>query len=170
MFCSSLGSGPRTCDPSKGAVLTVLKTWGWKPKFLSKVSLRRNWRLECGCKFCRDCRHLGLLDDGQFLQQQLRSLVFQRQFFNDRCHHRVCSLRPWAKRAVEAMVSIRDGWSNQETLSEASVSPRSIRDALGALEDLEGLALNVPLDDVTAWRNNWYWAAETFFRDPSSSS
>ena len=73
-------------------------------------------------------------------------------------------------RAVEAMVSTRDGWSNQETLSEASLSPRSIRDALGALRDLEGLTLKVPLDDVTAWRNSWYCAAETFFWDPSSSS
>ena len=80
------------------------------------------------------------------------------------------SLRPCAMRTVEAMVSTRHGLSNQETLSEASVSPRSIRDALGALRDLEGLTLNVPLDDVAAWRNNWYWAAETFFRDPSSSS
>ena len=32
------------------------------------------------------------------------------------------------------------------------------------------LTLNVPLDDVTAWRNSWYCGAETFFWDPSSSS
>ena len=45
-FCGSLGSEPRTWGPSNGAVLTVLKTWGWKPKFLSKASLRRSWRLD----------------------------------------------------------------------------------------------------------------------------
>ena len=46
LFCRSLGSGPRTWEPSNGAVLTVLKTWGWKPNFLSKASLHRSWRLD----------------------------------------------------------------------------------------------------------------------------
>ena len=68
------------------------------------------------------------------------------------------------------MVSTRDGWSNQETLSETLSSSGSINDALGALRDLEGLTLNVPLEEVTAWRKSWYCAAETFFWDPSSSS
>ena len=57
-----------------------------------------------------------------------------------------------------------------ETLSVTSLSPRSRRDALGALQDLAGLTLNVPLDEVMAWRNSWYCAAETFLCDPSSSS
>ena len=35
-----------TCDPSNGAVLTELKTWGRKPKFLSKASLPRSCKLE----------------------------------------------------------------------------------------------------------------------------
>ena len=46
LFWSSLGSGPRTWEPWNGAVLTVLKTWGWKTKFLSNASLRRSWRLD----------------------------------------------------------------------------------------------------------------------------
>ena len=65
-------------------------------------------------------------------------------------------------RAVEVMVSTSDGWSNHDTLSVTSFSPRSRRDALVALPDLAGLTLNVPLDDVTAWRNRWYCTAETF--------
>ena len=80
------------------------------------------------------------------------------------------SLRPCAMHAVEAMVSTRDGWSNHETLSVTSLSPRSIRDALEALWALAGLTLNMPLDDVTAWGNSWYCATETFLWDPSSSS
>ena len=80
------------------------------------------------------------------------------------------SLRPCAMHAVEAMVSKRDDWSNHETLSVTSLSPRSIRDALEALWDLAGLTLNMPLDDVTAWWNSWYCATETFLWDPSSSS
>ena len=78
------------------------------------------------------------------------------------------SLRPCAMCAVEAMVTTRNGWSNHETesLSVTSLSPRSRRDALEALWDLAGLTLNVPLDDVTAWRNSRYCAAETFLWDP----
>ena len=37
-YCRTLGSGPRTWDPSKGAVLTVLRTCVWKPKFVSNAS------------------------------------------------------------------------------------------------------------------------------------
>ena len=46
VFCRTLGSGPRTCEPSNGAVLTVDKTWGWNPKFFNNTSRRSNWRLE----------------------------------------------------------------------------------------------------------------------------
>ena len=46
VFCRTLGSGPRTCEPSNGAVLTVEKTWGWNPKFCNKEWRRNNWRLE----------------------------------------------------------------------------------------------------------------------------
>ena len=46
VFCRTLGSGPRTCKPSNGAVLTVDKTWGWNPKFFNNASRRNNWRLE----------------------------------------------------------------------------------------------------------------------------
>ena len=42
--------GPRTWDSSKGAVLTVLRTCGWKPKFLSKASRRNSWMLEAAVK------------------------------------------------------------------------------------------------------------------------
>ena len=46
LFCRTLGSGPRTWGPSNGAVLTVLRTCGCKPKLLSSVSRRSNCRLE----------------------------------------------------------------------------------------------------------------------------
>ena len=48
--CRTLGSGPRTWDPSKGAVLTVLRTCGWKPKFLSRESRRNSCRLKTAAK------------------------------------------------------------------------------------------------------------------------
>ena len=60
------------------------------------------------------------------------------------------------------MVSLRGGWSSQDTRSVTSLSPRSKSDALDALRDLAGLTLKEPLEVVTACRNNWYWAAETF--------
>ena len=75
------------------------------------------------------------------------------------------SLRPWAIRAVEAMVSLREGWSSQDTRSVTSLSLRSKSDALDALRDL-----TEPLEVVTARWNNWYWAAETFFWATFSSS
>ena len=80
------------------------------------------------------------------------------------------SLRPCAIRAVDAIVSVSEGWSNHDTLSVTSPSPRSMRDALAARRDLAGLSLNKPFDEVTAWRNNWYCAEDTFLLDPSSSS
>ena len=70
---------------------------------------------------------------------------------------------PWAIHAIEAMVSLRDGWSSQDTRSVTSLSPRSKSDALDALRDLAGLTLKEPLGVVTACRNNWYRAAKTFF-------
>ena len=57
-------------------------------------------------------------------------------------------------RAVKFMVSTCDGWSNHDTLSVTSVSPRSRRDALEALRDLAGLTLKEPLDKMTAWQNS----------------
>ena len=42
------------------------------------------------------------------------------------------SLSPCAIRAVDAMVSWRDGWSSQDTLSGTSVSPKSSKEALAA--------------------------------------
>ena len=53
-------------------------------------------------------------------------------------------------RAIEAILSTREGWSSHETLSVTSLSPRSMSDALDALRDLAGLTLKVPLEDVTA--------------------
>ena len=44
--CSTFGSGPNTCNPSNGAVHTMLRTWGWNPKFWSIASLRTYWRLD----------------------------------------------------------------------------------------------------------------------------
>ena len=52
------------------------------------------------------------------------------------------SLSPCAIRAVEAMVSCRDGWSNHEILSVTSVSPRSNKEALDARLVFAGLSLN----------------------------
>ena len=40
---------------------------------------------------------------------------------------------------------------------------------LDALRDLAGLTLKVPLEDMTACRNNWYCAAKTFLWETSSS-
>ena len=80
------------------------------------------------------------------------------------------SLSPWAIRAVDAMVSWRDGWSSQDTLSGTSVSPKSSKEALAALLVLAGLILNVPLEDVTACLKVSYCAAEIFFPSPSASS
>ena len=45
-----------------------------------------------------------------------------------------------------------------------------MRDALAALRDLAGLSLKDPFEDVTAWRNSWYCADDTFLLDPSSIS
>ena len=77
---------------------------------------------------------------------------------------------PWAIRAVEAIVSLREGCSNQDTQSVTSLSPRSKSDALDTLRVLAGLTLKDPLEVVTACLNSWYWAAETFLSSPSSSS
>ena len=79
------------------------------------------------------------------------------------------SLSPWAIRAVDAMVSWRDGWSSQDTLSGTSVSPKSSKEALAALLVLAGLILNVPLEEVTACLKVSYCAAE-IFPSPSASS
>ena len=80
------------------------------------------------------------------------------------------SLSPWAIHAVDAMVSWRDGWSSQDTLSGNSVSPKSSKEALAALLVLAGLILNVPLEEVTACLKVSYCAAEIFFPSPSASS
>ena len=79
------------------------------------------------------------------------------------------SFNPWAIRAVEAIVSLREGWSNHDTRSVTSLSPRSRSNALDALCVLAGLTLNDPLEVVTACLNSWYWAAEIFLWSPSSS-
>ena len=73
-------------------------------------------------------------------------------------------------RAVEAIVSWSDGWSNHETLSVTSGPPRSSKDARDARFVLAGLTLNDPFDVVTACLKIWYWAAEIFLCSPSSSS
>ena len=78
------------------------------------------------------------------------------------------SFKPWAIRAVQAIVSLREGWSNHQTWSVTSLSPRSNNDALGTLRVLAGLTLNDPLEVVTACLNSWYCATEIFF-SPSSS-
>ena len=80
------------------------------------------------------------------------------------------SLSPCAIRAVETIVSWSDSWSNHETLSVTSGSPRSSKDALEARFVLAGLTLNNPFDVVTACLKIWYWAAEIFLLSPSSSS
>ena len=80
------------------------------------------------------------------------------------------SLSPWAIRAVDAMVSWRDGWSSQDTLSGTSVPPKSSKEALAALLVLAGLILNVPLEEETACLKVSYCAAEIFFPSPSASS
>ena len=80
------------------------------------------------------------------------------------------SLSPWAIRAVEAMVSCRDGWSNHEILSVTSISPRSNKEALAARLVFAGLSLNEPLDVDTACLKILYWAAEIFLLSLSSPS
>ena len=60
------------------------------------------------------------------------------------------SLSPCAMRAVDAMVSWRDGWSSQDTLSGTSVTPKSIKEALAACLVLAGLILYVPFEVVIA--------------------
>ena len=80
------------------------------------------------------------------------------------------SLSPCAIRAVDAMVSWRDGWSSQDTLSGTSVSPKSSKEALAARLVLAGLILYVPLEEVTACLKISYCAAEIFLLSPSASS
>ena len=80
------------------------------------------------------------------------------------------SFSPCAIRAVDAMVSWRDGWSSQDTLSGTSVSPKSSREALAARLFLAGLTLYVPLEEVTACLKISYCAAEIFLLLPSTSS
>ena len=80
------------------------------------------------------------------------------------------SLSSCAIRAVDAMVSWRDGWSSQDTLSGTSVSPKSSKEALAARLVLAGLILYVPLDEVTACLKVSYCAAEIFLPSPSASS
>ena len=80
------------------------------------------------------------------------------------------SLSPCAILAVDAMVSWRDGWSSQDTLSGTSVSPKSSKEALAARLVLAGLILYVPLDEVTACLKISYCTAEIFLPSPSASS
>ena len=80
------------------------------------------------------------------------------------------SLSSCAIRAVDAMVSWRDGCSSQDTLSGTSVSPKSSKEALAARLVLAGLILYVPLDEVTACLKVSYCAAEIFLPSPSASS
>ena len=49
-FWRILGSGPNTWDPSKGAVLTVERTWGLNQKFFRRASRRSNWRFDADVK------------------------------------------------------------------------------------------------------------------------
>ena len=76
------------------------------------------------------------------------------------------SFSPCAIHAVEAIVSWREGWSNHETLSVTSVSPRSSKEALDARFVLAGLTLYDPFDVVTACLKIWYWAAKIFLLSP----
>ena len=80
------------------------------------------------------------------------------------------SLSSCTIRAVDAMVSWRDGWSSQDTLSGTSVSPKSSKEALAARLVLAGLILYVPLNEVTACLKVSYCAAEIFLLSPSASS
>ena len=82
----------------------------------------------------------------------------------------VSSFRPCAILAVDAIVSVREGWSSHDTRSVTSPSARSMTDALAALQDSAGLSLNDPFELVTAWWNSWYCADDNFLLDPSSSS
>ena len=50
LFRRTLGSGPRTWGPSEGAVLTWIRTCGWKLKFLNRTSPHSNCRLEAAAK------------------------------------------------------------------------------------------------------------------------
>ena len=68
------------------------------------------------------------------------------------------------------MVSWRDSWSNHETLSVPSVSPRSSKQALDPRFVFTGLTLYDHFDIVTACVKIRYWAAEIFLLSPSSSS
>ena len=49
-FWRTWGSGPRTWGPSKGAVLTILRTCSWKLKFLSRASRRNSCKLQATAK------------------------------------------------------------------------------------------------------------------------
>ena len=71
---------------------------------------------------------------------------------------------------MDAIVSVSEGWSNQETRSVSSPSPRSNREALAALLDLARLSMNDPLEKVTVWEKIWYWTEENFRLEPFSSS
>ena len=77
------------------------------------------------------------------------------------------SLSPCAIRAVEAIVSWRDGWSNHETVSHIRITNK---EALDTRFVLAGLTLYDPFDVVTACLKIWYCAAEIFLLSPSSSS
>ena len=68
------------------------------------------------------------------------------------------------------MVSWRDGWSSQDTLSGTSVTPKSSKKALAARLVLAGLTLYIPLEEVTACLKISYCAAEIFLLSPSASS
>ena len=80
------------------------------------------------------------------------------------------SLSPCPIRAVDTMVSWRNGWSSQDTLSGTSVSPKSSKEALAARLVLAGMILYVPLEEVTACLKISYCAAEIFLLSPSASS
>ena len=149
----TLGSGPRTWDPSKGTVRTVFRTWGWHPKFWNNASRRSSWRQGSAANPALNDEDSALWDSG--------SVVF---------YTGSSSFKPCAILAVDAIVSVSEGWSNRETWSVTSPSPRSSREALAALLDLARLRLNDPLEEVTVWEKIWYWPEENFRLKPSSSS
>ena len=256
--CSTLGSGPTTCDPSNGAVRTTLRACGWNPKFFSRASLLSICRLDAAANpedmaatcaswitanFSLSNLVLSSLGDSSEITDGTRESArdgymadllasssvsmailwdiwklacgFQspnpsvfgglvkyntslciltlygsrgNTYFTVKCLNvelsvfsisesvvlstSSSSLSPCAILAVDAIVSSKEGWSIQETLSVFSSSGRSNRDALTALLVFTGTILKAPSETldvfsvssarIAAWKSNgesgrWVW-------------
>ena len=248
--CSTLGSGPTTCDPSNGAVRTTLRACGWNPKFFSRASLLSICRLDASANpedmaatcasgitanFSLSNLVLSSLGDSSEITDGTRESArdgymadllasssvsmailwdiwklacgFQspnpsvfgglvkyntslciltlygsrgNTYFTVKCLNvelsvfsisesvvlstSSSSLSPCAILAVDAIVSSKEGWSIQETLSVFSSSGRSNRDALTALLVFTGTILKAPSETldifsvfsarIAAWKSN----------------